>query len=131
MQEGWGYADGEFVYPVAVPVEPEPKTPEQIEAELVAAVQAKLDSEARKYRYDDIKSAVTYVDDPDPVFAAEGLAFKLWRSQVWRFCYAYLAAVLLGEKEIPTAAQLVDQLPKLVVVYSGSQAEGGGEDEIG
>ncbi|WKN20789.1 hypothetical protein [Azotobacter vinelandii] len=84
----------------------------------VSAVQAHLDAEARALGYDDIRSAVTYADEPAvPKFQAEGIAFRSWRSLCWDYCYAQLAAVDAGEREAPTAAQLVSELPALEIDY--------------
>ncbi|MDR3561673.1 MAG: hypothetical protein P4N59_09585 [Negativicutes bacterium] len=94
---------------------PEPPTPDQIKAQLIAAVQAHLDATAQARGYDNILSAVTYADEPAvPAFQAEGQAFRAWRSQVWAFCYAQLAAVEAGSP-IPTQTQLVAELPPLVL----------------
>jgi hypothetical protein len=109
-EEGWLYVDGQFV----VPTEPEP-TPEEIQRGLVAAVQRHMDTQARARGYDSIFTACTYVDDDDPVFAAEGLAYKKWRSAVWRFCYAWLADVQAGTRPVPTAEELIAELPALAL----------------
>ena len=91
-------------------------TPEQIAAEtqrtLVNAVQNYLDSAAKQYGYDDIKSAVTYADEPAvPKFQAEGRAFRAWRSLTWATCYAILADVLAGTRPVPTVDGLLAELP--------------------
>ena len=65
--------------------------------------------------YNDIKSAVTYADEPAvPKFQAEGLVFREWRSLCWAHYYAAMAAVHLGERAIPTAEELIAELPPLV-----------------
>lgn len=89
---------------------------EQAQKELTAAVQAHMDSIAKTKGYDNILSAVTYADESGvPTFQAEGIAFRAWRSAVWEYCYAQLAAVLKGEREAPTAAELITELPELVL----------------
>jgi len=88
--------------------------PEKIQQILVSAVQLWLDSEARKYGYDDIKSAVTYAEEPEVVkFQAEGKAFRKWRSAVWAACYTIMDDVLAGKREIPSTAELMKELPIL------------------
>lgn len=95
-------------------------TPADIAAEtqraFVAAVQNHLDAAARQYGYDDIKSAVTYAEEPAvPKFQAEGKAFRAWRSLTWAACYAILADVLAGTRSVPTADELLAELPALEV----------------
>lgn len=47
------------------------------------AVQAHLDAWATAQGYDSIAAMVSYADDPNPQFAAEGRAAVDWRSAVW------------------------------------------------
>ena len=83
---------------------------------LTASVQAHMDSQARALNYDDIKTAVTYANEPAvPKFQAEGLAFREWRSLCWAHCYAVLAEVTAGNRAIPTAPELIAELPPLVL----------------
>lgn len=90
--------------------------PEKIEQILVSAVQNLLDFEAQKYGYDDIKSVVTYAEEPEvEKFQLEGLAFRKWRSQVWAACYAIMGDVLAGKRAVPTVEELVKELPILTV----------------
>lgn len=109
------YVNGEIVdKPVPVVPEPEPYVPsaEEIKQQLINAVQAHLDSVAKAKGYDNILSAVTYAGDAIvPQFDIEGQSYKTWRSQVWAFCYAYLADVQEGTKEVPTASELIALLP--------------------
>lgn len=96
--------------------EPPPPTAAQITAALTAAVQAHMDEQARALNYDDIKTAVTYADEPAvPKFQAEGVVFREWRSLCWAHCYAAMAAVHLGERDIQTAEELIAELPPLVL----------------
>jgi len=78
-------------------------------ADITTAVQAHLDAAARAAGYDDIRSVVTYADEPAvPKFQADGQAFRAWRSLVWAKCYELLAA----GKPL-TAAAVIAQLPQL------------------
>ena len=87
---------------------------EQITASLTASVQVHMDEQARAIGYDDIKTAITYADEPAaPRFQAEGLMFREWRSLCWAHCYAVLDAVNAGEREIPTTEELIAELPPL------------------
>jgi hypothetical protein len=73
-----------------------------------------MDKKAQEIGYDNLISAVTYADEPlVPAFQTEGLAFRAWRSLVWAYCYSVLAAVVAGERQIPTATELIAELPVL------------------
>lgn len=90
-------------------------TAQDLQAGLTARVQQHLDAAAKALGYDDIKSAVTYADEPAvPRFQAEGLALRAWRSQVWAACYAILAEVQAGARTVPTASALIAELPPFV-----------------
>lgn len=91
--------------------------PEKIKADLTGAVQMHLDAAARVRGYDDIRSAVTYADEPAVAqFQADGKAMRAWRSLVWQKCYEIMADVEEGERAIPAAAELVAELPGLVLL---------------
>jgi len=78
------------------------------------AIQSHLDEKARASGYDDIKSAVTYAEEPAvPRFQAEGQAFRAWRSRCWAYGYEQLAKVESKERERPTIEQLIAELPAL------------------
>ena len=102
-------ADG---YPILQ--DPPPPTPEQIMAAIAASVQAHMDAAARSLGYDDLKSAVTYADEPAvPRFQEEGRAFRVWRSLVWARYYELLDEVKAGEREPLTADEVIALLPVL------------------
>jgi hypothetical protein len=102
-------ADGKGA-PIAV--DPPAPTHEQLEAALTRAVQAHLDAQARALGYDDIKSAVTYAEEPAvPKFQAEGQALRAWRSHVWAACIDVLQAVRSGSRAMPAATGLIAELP--------------------
>ena len=102
-------------YPVAQDPPPPPApTAEQIRATLTDAVYSHMNAAAHARGYDDIKAAVTYAEEPAvPLFQAEGRALRAWRSRVWAHCYQVLADVQAGTRAIPTAAQLIAELPAL------------------
>jgi hypothetical protein len=87
------------------------KSSDDIKAELVATVQAHLDTEARTRGYDGILSLASYAPSTVPKFAAEGLAGVAWRDAVWAYCWQVLADVNNGLRPIPTAAELLAELP--------------------
>jgi NCAIR mutase (PurE)-related protein len=87
------------------------ETPEQITARLTASVDKYLNDTAKSYGYDDIRSMVSYKDDPNPKFDQEGTAAKFWRSAVFTYCIEVIAAVQAGTRDIPTEAELIAELP--------------------
>lgn len=103
---GDSYIDGLFVKPEAPP-----ETPEQVIARLESALDAHIDSVARSYRYESIRTMVTYATSEHPTFGAEGRAAIKFRDA----CYAYgiqvIADVQDGKRGIPTEAELIAELP--------------------
>lgn len=92
---------------------PEPPTEEEIQRQLTAAVQAYMDKTVQQRGYDNILTACSYVNSTDHIFAAEGLACVQWRDAVWRKCYDMLAEVKAGTRAIPTAEEVIAELPVL------------------
>lgn len=96
---------------------PQPADPPQPAVEVRIAtlrtvVQAHLDAQAVALGYDDIRTAVTYAEEPAVAkFQAEGLAMRAWRSLVWARCYEILAQWQAGELPEPDAAALMPMLP--------------------
>lgn len=84
-------------------------------AEMDAVVQELLDSTARSKGYTNGAYCVGYVGDPDPEFNAQAVAFRSWRSQVWRKCYQLLDAVESGEISLDdiTAEYVLSILPDI------------------
>lgn len=97
--------------PAPIPMSPPPPTESQVRALLVSAAQRLLDSKAREWGYDDMRSAVSYVGDPYPRFAAEGLALRNWRSAVWAYLDAAGAQPL--PDPVPTMEAFVALLPAI------------------
>ena len=96
--------------------QPPPPTTEQLITQYRDAVQAHLDGAAKTAGYDDIKTAVTYAEEPAvPKFQVEGQAFRAWRSLVWQYGYAQLDAILAGERERPPVGEFIAELPALVL----------------
>lgn len=81
-----------------------------------AAVQRHMDNLAFAAGYDDIKTAVTYADEPAVAkFQQEGQAFRAWRSLCWAYCYEQLAAVQTNQRPQPTVEELLGELPTLLL----------------
>lgn len=81
--------------------EPAPPTPQQLAAQYSDQIDRWLDSVARDMQYRDIVSAVTYVDDVNPKFAAEAQALKDWRSNVWTSASVLMVEIMTGQRPIP------------------------------
>lgn len=99
---------------------PEPTIEElqaQIQKQLTDAVQHVLDTKAQELNYDNCLSVCSYIDTGVPKFDAEGKAFRAWRSAVWAKGYEILAQVQAGERDVPTEAELLAELPELVIEY--------------
>lgn len=97
---------------------PQPTRQEMIDrkkAEMDVVVQDLLDSTAKSKGYTNGAYCVGYVGDPDPEFNAQAVAFRTWRSQVWRKCYQILDAVESGEISLDeiTAEYVLSRLPKI------------------
>ena len=86
---------------------------DKMQAQFTAVVQAWLDKTVQERNYDNIHTACTYATSTDATFSAEGAACVAWRDKVWRHCYDVLNSVLAGERAVPTAEELINELPKL------------------
>lgn len=103
-----------------LPPPPEPTQEEiqaQIQRQLTDAVQRVLDTKAQELNYDNCLSVCSYIDTGVSKFDAEGKAFRAWRSAVWAKGYEILAQVQAGQRAIPTEAELLSELPQLVINY--------------
>ena len=104
-----GY-DGNWYIAGKAPAPPAP-TPEQIIRGYEDAVQAHLDQTAQSRDYDNTYTCLSYLSSTDEIWRRESNAFNAWRDQVWRKCHEILNAVMAGEIEPPTVAELIAQLP--------------------
>lgn len=116
--DGWHLMDSQSHHPEEEPPvehDPVPLTPEQEQQLYIESIQLHLDNSARTFGYDDIKSAVTYAEEPVVLkFQLEGRAFRAWRSLVWDYCHTQLALVMAGERDKPETHEFVLELPELV-----------------
>ena len=86
-------------------------------------VQEYMEAMARSLGYEDIKTAVTYADEPSvPKFQNEGRALRAWRSLVWAACYELLERVKAGDMKEPSEKTLIGLLPSLVIPPLGTPA---------
>lgn len=85
-------------------------TPEEIQAAVIAATQARLDAFAKTRNYDGILSASTYATSTMPKFAAEGQYAVTARDQTWSALYALMGEVQAGAVPIPESFADVEPL---------------------
>lgn len=116
MEVEQGY-DGNWYLKGYAPVKPQEQIEAEIQKQLTDAVQRVLDSKAQELLYDNCLSVCSYIDTGVPKFDAEGKAFRSWRSAVWAKGYEILAQVQSGQRAIPTEAELIAELPQLVINY--------------
>ena len=97
------------------------KTPEQIQAERNAALQAeftsaiqqRLDDFARTRGYDNIMSACSYFGSANSRFKQEADRAIALRDATWAAAYALLDDVLSGQRPMPTFDEVCAALPAL------------------
>jgi hypothetical protein len=89
------------------------ETPEQVIARLEKCLDEHLDSVAKSYRYESIRTMVTYVNDPDPEFQSHGVAALAFRSAVYRYGINKIKACTreVSPETVPTEAELISGLP--------------------
>lgn len=92
---------------------PHPETPEQNIARLEAVIDNYLDNQAKEFRYESIRTMVTYENDPNPKFHAEGLGAKQFRSAIYTLGVSLIDEVQSGLREVPTEEELLALMPKL------------------
>ena len=110
---------GEYYEVVEIPVHI--PTHEELKKMFTDAIQNYLDTTAQERRYDNIFTAISYVNSTDETFAREAQACLVWRDKVWRKCYDILDAVEAGEREVPTIEELIAELP--VIDWNDSVGE--------
>lgn len=85
-----------------------------VEGEVIAAVQKRLDDFAQTRNYFGIMSACTYVASNVPKFQGEGLYCVAIRDKHWAACYQILADVQAGLRPIPSADEVLKEMPDLL-----------------
>lgn len=100
-------------YEIKNPPPPPPETPEQVIARLERALDTYLDEQARSYRYESIRTMVTYDGDPYPKFDTEGKGAKAFRSNCYTRGIQVLGEVQAGTRPTPTEAELIALMPTL------------------
>ncbi|NTJ63761.1 hypothetical protein G6M50_36955 [Agrobacterium rhizogenes] len=87
--------------------------PSPVLSDYTSSIAAMMDAKARERRYDNALSIATYVASANATWAAEAQDFVAWRDQIWAYCYAELDKVQAGEREQPTVAEFLAELPTL------------------
>ncbi|KRE22563.1 hypothetical protein ASE66_25570 [Bosea sp. Root483D1] len=101
---------GWVVVEPAPPPEPPPTTVDDYRF----AIQSHLDATARQRNYDGALTCSSYVNSTNPGWAIEALAFVTWRDAVWTYAYAEFGKVQSGEREQPSVAEILAELPTIV-----------------
>lgn len=98
--------------PEPAPVEP-PATPEQLQAQYTSALDAFIDAKAKERGYDNRVTCALRAGYTGP-YQAECLAFALWMDACYQHGTQALAAVLAGERPMPTPEAFLAELPPMV-----------------
>lgn len=77
------------------------------------AIQAHVDAVAKARSYAHGVALASYVTSTIPVWAAEAQAFLAWRDAIWVYAHTELAKVLAAEREQPTVAAFIAELPTI------------------
>ena len=109
--DGQLYRAGEA--PQKSPEEQQAEAQAAMQAEFTNAIQQRLDAFAQERGYDNIMSACSYFGSGNARFKAEADRAIQLRDDTWAICYAILAAVLAGERAVPTLEEIVSELPAL------------------
>lgn len=76
-----------------------------------SAITAHLDDTAKARQYDGALSIVSYMGSTNPQWAAEAVAFAVWRDEVWAYAYGQLALVEAGQLTPPNVQDFIAELP--------------------
>lgn len=95
--------------------EPPAPTKEEIKKQLTRAVETYMNRKVRSERdYDSVDTCIgRYSNSPNPKYKAEAQAVCNWVTACWDYCYAQLDAFETGERGIPSAEELLAELPEL------------------
>lgn len=77
-------------------------------------IQSYMDQAAKERGYENILSACTYAADENP-YQEEGKAYVQWRGKCWQAAYVIMNDYLNGNRDKPTEAELISELPELVL----------------
>lgn len=89
------------------------QSPEQIQQDIEAALNAHIDSVARAKGYDSRITATLRAGYPNP-WQAEGIAFGAWMDACYAKAFEIMTAVQAGTRAVPTEAELIAEMPQIV-----------------
>jgi hypothetical protein len=95
------------------PPEPAPKTNDEIIAELTSALESHYDAVAQERRYDNRLTCALRAGYVGP-FQAEGQAFAVWMDTCNAYGYQVMQDVLAKLRPVPTAEELIAELPVMI-----------------
>lgn len=81
-----------------------------LRAEITAAIDAFVETQARRLGYNSAAHCASYVASTVPDWAAEAQAFVAWRDAVWLAAFTGLSEVAAG-KPLPSVEEAVARLP--------------------
>lgn len=87
------------------------ETTEQTITRLEKCLDKHLDNVANSYRYESIRTMVTYATSEHPTFGNEGKAAVKFRDAVYAYGLQCIEDVQNGVRDIPTEEQLIAELP--------------------
>lgn len=96
-----------------LPPTPEVDTPEQLQAKYTALLDAFIDAKARDRGYDNRVTCSMRAGYAGP-YQAECLAFAQWMDACYQQGTQALAAVLAGQRPMPTPEAFMAELPAMV-----------------
>jgi hypothetical protein len=83
-------------------------------SEMEGVVEALLDRTAQERKYSNRLSICGYVNSPNEKWKAEAEAFIAWRDlELWPTCYGIMNAVQAQQRPVPTADELLAELPPM------------------
>jgi hypothetical protein len=94
-------SDGSPSWVTVVETAPVTLSPDAQARQMSGWAQRFLDQTAQAAGYDNIAAAVSYVGDPNSVWAADGAALQRFRSTVWGIALPQINAVKAGSAVIP------------------------------
>ena len=78
-----------------------------------SAIENHLDDTASLWGYKNIDRVISYINSTNEEWQSEAVKFQSWRDAVWAYVLAEMIRVENGEREIPTADEVIIELPKL------------------
>lgn len=76
-------------------------------------IQAMIDAKASERQYDSGATLASYVNSTIEQWATEAKAFVAWRDAVWLYALAELDKVQNGERDQPSAEDLLTEMPEV------------------